>query len=134
MKASDLTTRNLQAQLRVIIAQLFRLDIDPDNIAKGELLIGGNLELDSLDQVELTICIEEEFGIALPRGEQGRRAFRSIASLEEYIRERTSAIEWAEAIPAGPKRGTVGMRRVMARASTNLFFVHPTPSAHAIQG
>jgi acyl carrier protein len=134
MRTSDLSTRNLQAQLRVIIAQLFRLDIDPDNIAKGELLIGGNLELDSLDQVELAICIEEEFGIALPKGEHGRRAFRSIASLEEFIRERTSAIEWAEAIPAGRKRRPARATRVKAHASTNHFFVHPAPSPNAIQG
>jgi acyl carrier protein len=134
MRTSDLSTGNLQAQLRVIIAQLFRLDIDPDNIANDQLLIGGNLELDSLDRVELAICIEEAFGIALPRGERGKKVFRSIASLEEHIRERTSAVGWPEAIAAGPQRHPVGERRVIAHASANRFFAHPIPSPNAIQG
>jgi len=77
----------LPSQLKHIVAALFRLDLlEPDEIADDEPLIGGSLGLDSLDALELAICIEEEFGLTVQSREDSQRVFASIASLAGFIR------------------------------------------------
>ena len=76
----------LPARLKQLVVDLFRLDIlEPAGIADDEPLIGGSLGLDSFDAVELAICIEEEFGIALCSRGASHSAFASIASLADFI-------------------------------------------------
>lgn len=76
----------LLSQLKYLIVDMFRLDIlEPDKIADDQPLIGGSLCLDSLDALELAICVEEEFGIAIRSGEESHSVFTSIASLADFI-------------------------------------------------
>jgi acyl carrier protein len=76
----------LRRQLKLLVADLFRPDIlDPAKISDHERLFGGDLGLDSLDLVELSICIEESFGITLHDGAEWSRVFSSIASLADFI-------------------------------------------------
>jgi acyl carrier protein len=76
----------LLLRLKHRVAGLFRPDLlQPDRIGNDEVLMGGRLGLDSLDALELAICIEEEFGLALCGGEEWHRAFASIASLADFI-------------------------------------------------
>jgi len=52
---------------------MFRLDVlMPDGIADDAPLVGGSLDLDSCDLLELALCIEETFGIAARVPEAGR--------------------------------------------------------------
>lgn len=82
----------LLSQLKYLVADMFRLDIlEPDKIADNEPLIGGSLCLDSLDALELAICVEEEFGIAIRSGEESHSVFTSIASLANFIHARAQA-------------------------------------------
>jgi acyl carrier protein len=106
----------LLSQLKRLVADLFRLDIlEPDTIADDERLAGGSLDLDSFDILELAICVEETFGIAIRSKEESRVVFSSIASLAEFIRvqtqtgqaRRTSAAECSarealSGLPDGP--------------------------------
>ena len=76
----------LPSRLKHLVASLFRPDIsEPDTISDRVPLIGGNLGLDSLDALELALCVEEEFGLALYSPEDSRRAFSSISSLAVFI-------------------------------------------------
>jgi acyl carrier protein len=76
----------LLSQLKWLIAGMFRPDIlEPDKIVAAQPLIGDSLCLDSLDVLELAICIEEEFGVAIPSGEESHSAFTSIDSLADFI-------------------------------------------------
>jgi len=76
----------LTSQLKHFVADLFRCDLlEPDRIADDEPLLGGSLGLDSFDALELAICIEEEFGVAICGGETSHRAFNSVASLASFI-------------------------------------------------
>jgi acyl carrier protein len=66
---------------------MFRPDIvEPDRIADSQPLLGDSLCLDSMDVLELGLCIEEEFGVAVPSGEGSHSAFTSIATLADFIR------------------------------------------------
>ena len=88
----------LPSQLKRLIVDLFRLDItEPEKIADHAPLIGGSLGLDSLDALELAICLEEKFGITIQTREESQSAFASIDSLASYIHHRTQAIPYTPA-------------------------------------
>jgi len=77
----------LLSRLKHIVARLFRPEmLDPDKIVDYQPLNGASTELDSLDALELAICVEEEFGIAIRNENESRSAFISIASLAGFIR------------------------------------------------
>jgi acyl carrier protein len=77
----------LLSQLKQLIADKFRFgEIEADNIAQDEPLIGGSLGLDSLDALELGMYVEEEFGITISSAAESRTALASIASLADFIR------------------------------------------------
>jgi acyl carrier protein len=79
----------LLSQLKHLVADMFRLDLlDPDKIDANEPLMGGNLGLDSLESLELAICVEEKFGISLCSAGEPHGAFASIASLASFIHAR----------------------------------------------
>ena len=89
----------LLSQLKHLVADLFRLDIlEPDKISDDEPLFGNRLCLDSLDLLELALCVEEEFGVAICGGKESPRVFTNIASLADFI------CAGARTIPAGPPR------------------------------
>lgn len=80
----------LPSRLKHLVADLFRPEIaDPETISDHAPLLGGDLGLDSLDAVDLAICIEEEFGLSLASGEDLFRPFTSISSLASFIRIQT---------------------------------------------
>lgn len=86
MRNLSLDQANLVSQLKHLVAELFRLDImDPDQMADDEPLQGGSLDLDSVDTLELSLCIEELFGLTILRWDSSPRLFSSIASLARFI-------------------------------------------------
>ena len=90
---------SLPSRLKHLVADLFRPEIsDPETISDHAPLLGGDLGLDSLDAVDLAICIEEEFGLSLPSGEDLFRPFVCISSLASFIRIQT------QTTPARPRR------------------------------
>lgn len=94
VKSHSLDPDQLRSRLKHLIAELFRLDLaDADNIADDEALIGGSLGLDSLDGLELAMCVEEEFGITITSRAESVSAFTNIASLAGYIQARSEAAE-----------------------------------------
>lgn len=90
MNTHGTTSDPLRSRLKHLVADLFRLDLpNPDQIADDEVLIGGSLGLDSLDALELAMCVEEEFGITIASAGESGCAFANIASLAAFIRERS---------------------------------------------
>ena len=93
VKTSHADPDPIPSQLKRLIVDLFRLDIsEPEKITDHAPLIGGSLGLDSLDALELAICLEEKFGITIQTREESQSAFASIDSLTSYIQRRTQAI------------------------------------------
>jgi len=100
VKSHCLDPDQLRSRLKHLIAELFRLDlVDPDKIADNEALIGGSLGLDSLDALELAMCVEEEFGITITSRAESVCAFTSIASLAGYIQARSEAAQTVSSHP-----------------------------------
>ena len=71
----------------VIIKDLNLEDFEPDEIADDAPLFGEGLELDSLDAVELVVVVQKHFGVEIKDMSEGRKAFESINTLADYIKE-----------------------------------------------
>ncbi len=82
----------LPSRLKHLIAAQFRLDRpELDKIPDHAPLIGGSLGLDSLDALELAICVEEQFGITIQSQAESLHAFASIDSLTHFVGARLAA-------------------------------------------
>jgi acyl carrier protein len=77
---------SLRLRLKYLVAGMFRPDIlEPERIADDEPLFGASFCLDSRDLLELALCVEEEFGVAIRGGTESLSDFASIASLTDSI-------------------------------------------------
>ena len=78
-----------QCLKRMIITVCDLEDLEPDDIHRDDRLIGGDLDLNSLDAVEIAATIEYEFCVRIQDLSAAKATFRSVASLAEHIaRER----------------------------------------------
>lgn len=76
----------LLSELKVKIIEVLNLmDVQPDDIADDGLLVGGNLNIDSIDVLELVIMIEKDYGVKIENRELGAKVFASLRTLAEYI-------------------------------------------------
>lgn len=74
---------------RLIIEELKIEDIKPEEIDSDAPLFGEGLGLDSLDAVELVVILKKKYKIDLEDIEKARKAFTSVDTLAEFIRENT---------------------------------------------
>jgi len=76
----------LRSQLKHLAAELSSSGtLEPDSISDNESLVGPMLDLDSLDALEIAFWVEERFGIAIREHADADKAFKSIASLADFI-------------------------------------------------
>lgn len=77
---------NLILQLKNQIIEVLNLeDMTPEDIDAEAPLFGDGLGLDSIDALELIVLLEREYGIKLSNPAEGKRIFKSIASIADYI-------------------------------------------------
>ncbi|MCL2844850.1 MAG: phosphopantetheine-binding protein [Chitinivibrionia bacterium] len=80
--------KELIEELKLEIVDLFELsDITPNDIDENAQLVNGELGIDSIDTLELTIMIEKKYGVKIPSPQVGREVFASVASMAKYISE-----------------------------------------------
>ncbi len=78
----------LTTQLKHLIVDTLKLeDVRADDIGDDEPLMGSGLNLDSIDALELVVCLEKRFGIKISNSEESRQALASVGTLAKYIRE-----------------------------------------------
>lgn len=77
---------NIKQQLKIIIIQGLRIkDRGPDSLRDDQRLIGGDLEIDSIDILQLILEIERHFGIKLVDGDFDEAAWESIDTLAASV-------------------------------------------------
>lgn len=72
---------------RNIIEALLMEDLTPEEIDPAAPLFGEGLGLDSIDALELVVMLEKEYGIRIEEAEVGKKAFASVNTLAEFVRE-----------------------------------------------
>lgn len=84
-----MTQKEVLDELKVIVVE--RLRFDPRRAADMTLEttlpkgVDGSLGLDSLDFIELSVAMEERFGITIEDGQDLADEFHSLDSLSRYI-------------------------------------------------
>jgi acyl carrier protein len=59
--------------------------VDPESIQDDELLIGGPLQLDSLDALQICLAVKDRYDVRIENGPEARRALASISALANTI-------------------------------------------------
>jgi acyl carrier protein len=76
-------------ELKKLLVDALKLDdVTPEQIEDAAPLFGEGLGLDSIDALELAVAIERRFKVSIPDEEVGKKAFRSIDTLAEYVSAR----------------------------------------------
>ena len=84
---------NLLSELKVKIVEVLNLiDVRPADIKEDEQLIGGNLDIDSIDVLEMVIMIEKDYGVKIDNRELGVKVFATLRTLAEYICENSQEL------------------------------------------
>jgi acyl carrier protein len=73
------------AEVRRMLIEKLRVQREPDEIDPDTALFGSGLGLDSLDAVELLVCLDADFGVKLPDDAFGRAEMRTVNSLVDLI-------------------------------------------------
>ncbi len=68
-----------------IIEQLNLEDVAVADIGNDDLLFGGELDLDSIDALELIVLLEKQHGVKVENPKEGKEIFKSIRTLAEFI-------------------------------------------------
>ena len=80
-----------KAELKLILKEMIVTecdkDIAPEDIRDDEQLIGGRLDLDSLDALQISMWVQKHYGLRIENGPEARKALRSVNSLAELIFE-----------------------------------------------
>ncbi len=81
----------LISELKVKIVDLLDLtNIQTEDIDANAPLIGGNLELDSIDVLEMVIMIEKDYGVRIENRELGEKVLANLAAMAAYIADNAS--------------------------------------------
>ena len=76
----------LHAELKRFIVRRLRLEtVDPETIRDDAPLVGGGLDLDSIDLLELVVGLEKEYGLKIADVAEGRRILSSVESLAQFM-------------------------------------------------
>jgi acyl carrier protein len=78
----------LIAELKIkIIDTLSLLDVAPEDIGDDDLLVGGDLGIDSIDVLELVLMLEKDYGVKIESKDVGVQAFASVRALAGFVGE-----------------------------------------------
>ena len=75
-----------------IIGVLNLMDVRPEDIADDGQLVGGSLDIDSIDVLELVIMIEKDYGVKIDNKEIGAKVFASLRTMAEYIQKNSKVL------------------------------------------
>lgn len=82
---------SIQEQLKPIILNSLRItDLTPADLRDDQPLLGGELEIDSIDVLQLVMEIERHFGIKLVEGNFNQKYLESINALAAVIESKVA--------------------------------------------
>ena len=83
---------DLKFDLKKLIVETLNLeDISPEDIKDDEPIFGSDLDLDSIDGLELVLQLEKTYGVKIGSSEASRNALQSVNVLAEFIKSEKGA-------------------------------------------
>ena len=87
-----MTRETIEATLKELLIRALRIeDITPDQLSADQRLLDGDIEIDSIDILQLILEIEKAFGIKLVTGELVRGEWETIKTLAAAVEARLQA-------------------------------------------
>ena len=80
-----LDREKLKQDLKKLVTTECDKDVDAGDIRDDEFLIGGPLQLDSLDALQICMEVKNRYGVRIEGGPEARRALQSINALADTI-------------------------------------------------
>jgi acyl carrier protein len=81
----------VKEQLKPIILKSLRItDLTPADLRDDQPLLGGELEIDSIDVLQLILEIERHFGIKLVQGNFNKKYLESVDALAAAIESKVA--------------------------------------------
>jgi acyl carrier protein len=78
--------QSLKAELKSFIVEHLKLSgVNPDSLKDDAPLVGGGLDLDSIDVLELVTGIEKKYGVRFEDPELVQEVFSSVNSIAKHI-------------------------------------------------
>lgn len=68
-----------------ILKRLNLPDVDPQTVSATTPLFQGGLGLDSLDALEISVLVEEEYGIVIQVAERDQAVFGTLGGLAKFV-------------------------------------------------
>ncbi|WP_420471495.1 MULTISPECIES: phosphopantetheine-binding protein [unclassified Brevundimonas] len=82
---SELNHSDLVEALKRVVIEECDKDVDPADMPVDEPLMGGSLDLDSLDALQVSLALQKQYGVRIEGGPDGRKAFASLNALADFI-------------------------------------------------
>jgi acyl carrier protein len=73
------------ARVRQLLIGKLRVQRAPEEIDPDTPLFGSGLGLDSIDAVELLVCLDTDFGVRLPNDVTGRAVLRTVNGVVDLV-------------------------------------------------
>jgi len=87
-----MTRETIEATLKELLIRALRIeDMTPDQLSADHRLLDGEIEIDSIDILQLILEIEKAFGIKLVTGEFVRGEWETIRTLAAAVETRLQA-------------------------------------------
>jgi acyl carrier protein len=80
-----LDRESLKHDLKMLVTTECEKPVDIHEISDDEFLIGGRLQLDSLDALQICMEVKNRYGVRIEGGPEARRALQSINALADTI-------------------------------------------------
>jgi len=81
----------LKQQIKQLIVERLKLEVEPAAIEDAQPLFGDGLGLDSIDALELVLGIEQAFGVKIEDEEMGEQALSSVNALADFVAAKRGA-------------------------------------------
>ena len=92
MQNAEATNPELFKQIVQLIVEAVNLrNVDPSKLTPDTSLREGGLELDSIDILEIVVTIEHRYGLKIANAEDGKKHFRTLGSIAEFVRQQTAS-------------------------------------------
>ncbi|SDU23175.1 phosphopantetheine-binding protein [Halopseudomonas salegens] len=72
----------------LVIEECDKDELSPEDISDDQALLGGDLDLDSLDVLQICMAIKAQYGVRIEGSSEARKALRSINTLAQTIVDR----------------------------------------------
>jgi len=85
------SVEDLKPALKALVVEECDKDVPPEEIGDQDVLIGGELDLDSLDALQICIAVQNQYGVRIQAGPDARKALENVTTLAQTIVERQTA-------------------------------------------